>query len=292
MAINKKLLAVSIATTFSTLLMPGNARAIQLFSGTGANAGQALEDMKAALGGVQNVGGPTQGGFRQINWDGVGLNGTDINPNTKVIAQDTVNIPVDRFLSLGTLYEEEYTVSGDGFATVNPDTAGEFPAFSPKNTFAMFDDEPGEFEDRFIEQSFTLPGTTKKAATRGFGVMFQDVELAGSTSIELFNGSKSLGKFDVDPSASQEQQFLGILLDDPLITDVQITVGSKALFNFDGQTITSFGAEDLPNGIDLATTDNFIYAEPESVPEPATGWGALLVGLGVTTLFKKKKSLA
>jgi hypothetical protein len=296
MGTTKKLLIAIAGTLFATTAMGGEAEAatFQQFSGSGTvGATNALNQFKAAIGGVANVGGPKADGFRVINWDGVRLDGTDANPNTKVIVPGTtVNIPVDRFLGQGTLYAEEYTVSGDGFASVNPATAGEFPAFSPRNTFAMFDDEPGEFEDRFIEQSFTLAGTRTAAATRGFGTIFVDVELAKSSSIEYFNGSKSLGKFYVPTAKSGEPSFLGVLFNDPIITDVTITVGDKALFNFDGKTIRSFGPENLLKGIDLAVTDDFVYAEPTlavNVPEPSENLGLLLLGIGGTFALAKSR---
>ncbi|MFB2983206.1 hypothetical protein [Microseira sp. BLCC-F43] len=296
MTIAKKLPMLIGATLFA-ITAAGSAQAVTLFSGTGTpGATDAFNAMKAAIGGQANAGGPKANGFRTISWDGVRLDGTDINPNTKVIVPGTtVNIPVDRFLGQGALYAEEYTVSGDGFASVNPATAGQFPAFSPKNTFAMFDDEPGEFEDRFIEQSFTLAGTRTAAGTRGFGAIFVDVELAKSSSIEYFNGSTSLGKFFVDPAPkSGDPSFLGVLFDAPIVTDVTLTVGDKALFNFDGKTIRSFGAEDLLKGIDLAVTDDFIYAEPTTianVPEPGTNLGLLVLGgMGALALLKSNKN--
>lgn len=279
MNLAKRISSVTLTAiaTILTVNQAAQAASFQVFSGTGANATTAFDDMKAAIGGNNNgiTLGSQSSGFRTINWDGVRLDGTDIHPDTQVIdLNKTVVMPVDRFLRNGALYAAPYTVSGDGFSSVNPDTTGEFPFFSPQNTFTMFDFNPNSFEDRFIVQSFTVPGSTKKAATRGFGAIFTDVELAGSSSIEYFNGSKSLGKFDVTPSASGEPQFLGVLFDNPIVTDVVLTVGTNALFSFDGNQLNSFGGEDLPNGIDLAVTDDFIFAEPTTTPEPS-----LLLGL-------------
>jgi hypothetical protein len=279
MTISTKYIAIAVLTAIG-LSFSQAAMAIQIFRGTGTNATIALEAMKTAIGGQNNRGTPgTQpNGFRTIAWDGVRLDGTDANPNTQVIdLNKTVAIPIDRFAAVGALYEDVYAVSGDGFASVNPATAGEIIAFSPRNTFAMFDFDSNSFEDRFIEQSFTVPGSTIKAATRGFGAIFNDVELAGSSSIEYFNGSQSLGKFDVDPSASGEAQFLGVLFDEAIVTDVTLTVGTNALFNFNGNTINSFGAEDLARGIDIAATDDFVFAEPTIVPEASTSWSTIFV---------------
>ena len=79
-------------------------------------------------------------------------------------------------------------VSGDGFESVNPSLAGQFPAFSLLNTFAHIGEGDNQNE---VEQSFTLAGTSTPAATRGFGAIFLDVELPQTSSIEFFGGSDS-----------------------------------------------------------------------------------------------------
>lgn len=211
----------------------------------------------------------------------------------------TVIIPVNRFQAQGALFEDPYAVSGDGFSSVNPDTAGQFPAFSPSNTFVMQDQVPYQFDDRFIGQSFTIPGTTTAAGTRGFGAIFVDTELAGSTSIEYFGKDAaghevSLGTFDVPTGANGEPQFLGVLFDSPVVTDVNLTVGSNALFNFDGTHFQSFGAEHLAGGTDLVVTDDFVYAEPTmaaAIPEPST-YAMMLAGLGLLAFAAQRKKQA
>jgi hypothetical protein len=251
-----------------------------VFSGSGASATAALEAFRGAIGGVKNTAAAAQaGGRREINWDGVKLDGTDVGPNTTVVDPNkTVIIDVDRFKGQGTLFADPYAVSGDGFASVNAASGGQFPAFSPNNTFAMQDPNAGQFDDRFIGESFNLAGTTTAAGTRGFGAIFLDVEDAASSSIEYFghdaNGNQvSLGTFAVPVGGDGETQFLGVLFDSPLITEVNLTVGTNALFNFDGTQFQSFGAENVAQGIDLAVTDDFVFAEPTAaatIPVPGT----------------------
>lgn len=241
-----------------------------IFSASGADTTSVFNSFRTAI-----------GGGSRIAWDGVRLDGTDVNPNTRVIDPGkTVEIPVDRFRAVGAIYADPYTVSGDGFASVNPGSAGQFNAFTPRNTFAMFDTQPGSFEDRFIEQTFVLPGTNTEAATRGFGAIFLDNETAGASKIEYFGRdakgqSVSLGTYDVPVGKDGEAQFLGVLFDKPIITEVKLTVGTYALFNFDGKTLQAFGAENLPHGIDLAVTDDFVFATPtaiQPVPIPGAVW--------------------
>jgi len=267
---------IIVAAAAIGLLAPAHAAPV-VFSGSGLDATNAFDSFNAAIGADP----------RRIGWDGVRLDGTDANPATRIIDHGkTVEIPVDRFRAAGAIFADPYSVSGDGFASVNPGTAGQFPAFSPNNTFVMFDQTNGQFNDRFIEQSFVLAGTDTLAGTRGFGAIFVDVERLGSSSIEYFGrGPKGeeviLGKFDVPIGQSGQPQFLGVLFDAPFITNVALTVGTNALFSFNGTTVASFGAENLARRIDLAVTDDFVFANPQAVqavPEPET-YAMLIAGL-------------
>jgi len=239
-----------------------------IFSGAGTvGATTALNRFRAALGSVNNAGvpGPLINGRREINWDGVKLDGTDFGGNTDVIVPGkVVGIPVNRFQSRGVLFAEEYAVSGDGFVSVNPGVAGQFPAFSPPNTFAMFNETT-------IELSFVLPSfpntTPQPAAVRGFGAIFLDVEHGQSSSIEFFNGDQSLGKFFVPPGPSGQPEFLGVLFDSAVVTSVSLVPGEAEIFDFNETTRTvTPGPPDLTLnpalGIDMVATDDFVYSEP------------------------------
>jgi hypothetical protein len=260
-------------------LSPGNPVTVGVpltFSGVGGTnasggAHSALSAFEAAIGGANNGGNPPpqMGGFRTINWDGVALDGGDFGGNTVVIATDkTVGIPLNRFESRGVFFEEVYAVSGDGFATVNPGAAGLFPAFSPSNTFAMFNDN--SIDLRFVLAA--SPDTTPvPAATRGLGVIFRNVRTLNGTAIEYFNGALSLGKFFVPVSASSgDAEFLGVLFDDPIVTNVTITCGTDTLFNFDGATFSA-GSTDSPPTHNLVVTDDFVYAEPTTAANAVPG---------------------
>ena len=135
-----KIIAGVMVTTASLYIPSALSAPPVVYSGSGADATTALDAFRTAIGGITNTGAPQAAGFREINWDGVKLDGTDVNPKTQVVdLNHTVVIPVDRFQSQGALFADPYAVSGDGFATVNPASAGQFPAFSPNNTFVMQD---------------------------------------------------------------------------------------------------------------------------------------------------------
>jgi hypothetical protein len=249
-------------------LSPGNPVAAgtpMLFSGVGTAAvTSALGDFRAAIGGVNNGDKTTQaGGFRAINWDGVKLDGTDFGggANTTVISNgSTVAIPQDRFQTRGVFFGAIYAVSNDGFTTVNPTTAGLFPAFSPKNTFAMFNDNGIDF--KFVAPSASNTSLVS-AASRGFGAVFLNVEEANTTSIQYFHGSTLLDTVFVPVGTQGQPEFAGELFNNPIVTNVVLTLGTDVLFKFDGTTFGAGGVVDNPiQGHNLVVADDFDYAEP------------------------------
>jgi hypothetical protein len=251
-----------LALTLLALAALGAARAEaaqQVFTGSGtAGVTAAIAAFEAAIGGANNGGGPpAASGFRVINWDGVKLDGTDFAGNTTVIVPGSVvGIPVNRFDARGVTFAEVYAVAGDGFASVNPAIAGQFPAFSPANTFAMFN-EPS------IELAMNRPGDSlTPAATRAFGVVFIDVEDSNSASLELLRGSQSLAKVFAPAGGNGQPSFVGVLLDDAQATEIEIVPGDAQVFDFEHGTVTANGADNPGAGHDLAVTDDFVYAEP------------------------------
>lgn len=265
---------IAAASLLALVAMPATTAAAgpTVFSGAGtANAAAAFSAFKAALGGVDNGGNPPPqaSGFRTINWDGVRLDGTDFGANTHVIVPGkVVGIPINRFQARGAEFEEEYAVSGDGFVSTNPGVAGQFNAFSPNNTFAMFNDNT-------IGMSFVLPSAPNtppvQAATRGFGAIFLDVEKPNTSSIEYFSGSTSLGKFYVPAGPSGQADFLGVVFDTPIVTSVELDVGDAQIFSLsDGSVISGPPDLSLGGSNDLAATDDFAYGEPVC-PRTITG---------------------
>src|SRR5205823_6990383 len=226
----------------------------------------------AADGGANNaVNSATSAGFRTINWDAVKLDGTDFGGggNTTVISNgNTVGIPRDRFQQRGAFFDEVYAVSGNGFATVNPTVTGLFPAFSPSNTFAPFN-------GNVLDVAFVVPtganatGPVVPAATRGFGAIFENVELASTTTIEYFAGGQSLGKFNVPAGTSGQTEFLGELFASPVVTAVQIVLGTDTIFTFNGTTFSSNTTDTPGTGHNLVATDDFAYAEPQPIANAA-----------------------
>jgi hypothetical protein len=255
------------AEVLDAALSPGDpvqAVSAGVFKGGGDNASTAaaLAAFEAAIGGPKNTApAPQQGGFRTITWDGVKVDGTDNvagpGSTTVITPGHTVGIPLDRFQGQGVFFGAVYAVSNDGFADVNPNVAGLLPAFSPSNTFAMFNDNGIDF--KFVAPSATNTALVS-AASRGFGAVFENVEQPGTT-IQYFHNDTLLDTVDVPVSGTPgAQEFAGELFTQPIVTNVLLTLGNGVIFKFDGTTVTPGGANTATNN--LVSVDDWAFAEP------------------------------
>jgi uncharacterized protein (TIGR03118 family) len=268
------------AVVADAALLPGNAGSTTgtSFSGVGGTnasttagtANAALQAFEAGIGGVNNGAAPPPQatGFRAINWDGVALDGTDFGGDTTVIDPNhVVGIPTNRFQERGINFDAVYAVSGPAsasdsstFSTVNPSVLNLFNAFSPTKTFAMFNDKTIDFSFSLASAHTTTP---VPAESRGFGAIFKNVEIANTTSIEYFHNGTSLGKFFVPVGSVGQAEFFGELFNSSIVTNVTITLGTDALFSFDGTHFSAGPQTDDPaHGHNLVVTDDFVYAEP------------------------------
>ena len=231
-----------------------------------ANVARAQAAFEKAIGGANNGANPPEkaNGFRDINWDGVKLDGTDFNGHSTVIVKNkVVGIPVNRFQARGVIFDEVYFVAGDGFASVNPSVAGLLNAFSPKNIFAHTGDT--DLGVGFVTPS-NPPSQPVQQATRGFSAVFLNVEKPDTSNIEYENGSNTIGTFFAPAGPAGAQEFLGVLFNAPVVTHVDVNPGTAAIFNLENGKVVP-GPKDIARGgkANLAAVDNFDYAEPANV---------------------------
>jgi hypothetical protein len=150
-----------------------------------------------------------------------------------------------------------FTTGGTGFrndstdfAEVNASYAAQFNFFSANKIFAPVGSNQ-------LDQLFQVAGQPTPATTRGFGIVFSDVDVAEKTIIEVFaQDGSSIGKFAAPVrSDAGGLSFLGVTFDNPIIARVRITLGTGAL---------AAGVNDITDGgtVDLVVLDNLIYGEP------------------------------
>ena len=191
--------------------------------------------------------GEQPAGRREINWDGAAANPFN-NRN---------DFPADFFnqnVKVGAIY----TTNGTGFrndslsfSEVNPTYAAEFTAFSPTKIFAPVGSNQ-------MDQLFRVAGQPTPAVVRGFGIVFNDVDVADKTTIQLFaQDGSSLGTF-VSPvrTDTKGSTFVGVSFTDAIIARVRITLGTGAM----GPAVNDISAGGT---VDLVVLDNVIYGEPK-----------------------------
>jgi hypothetical protein len=207
-----------------------------------------VEAFRNLLGPLNTTPGATTG-RREINWDGVPDSLQD-----KALPLDFFNPTGDNAvasLQKGVTYAAigSFMVSSANFAEINSGSSSQFQAFSGSNTFANTTAAKWDV-------SFQKAGTTTSAAVQGFGLVFSDVDEDNSTSLEFFNGDKSLGKYFVPPhNATSSFSFLGVYFKNgEHIT--KVTVAHDGFLSDGTKDISDNGTRDL------VVLDDFIYSEP------------------------------
>lgn len=210
----------------------------------------ALTQFRSLLGDSLNTVPGKTSGRREVNWDGVpaALNNNDAFPFDFF---NTVGDAAPNGRKRGLFYMNNGTtlrVDSSDFAGIDPSYAAQFNAFSGKRTFSGAN-------NHITEIAFQIAGQTTPAFIRGFGVIFSDVDVASSTSLEFFNGTKSLGVFKAPVSGPNSFSFLGVHFPNEKVTRVRITSGNAKL---------AAGVKDISDGgtKDLVVMDDFFYSEP------------------------------
>jgi hypothetical protein len=235
------------------------------FSASGANpaAIQATVDLfRTALGNLNpNVAGSFGSGRREINWDGV--------PDALSAPN---NLPAN-FFNANSPRGAVFSTAGSGFQVsansgiapvefdnINATYSSIFQTFSPQRLFTALG-------SNVMDVNFFVPGSATAAFVFGFGVVFTDVDIANNTSVEFFDlNGQSLTKVFA-PTANNGLSFIGVVFNaGERVGRVRITSGNTALGPNDG------------GSVDVVAMDDFLYAEPQAVPEPVS---LALLGIGL-----------
>jgi hypothetical protein len=209
-----------------------------------------VDTFRAALGDPNNGNAPgVLDGRREINWDGGGA-----------VTPSPAPTP---FTGFQNSRGATFTTDGTGFLQAAPvDLAAtfgqpgyetDFQTFSP---LRLFTPVGSNITDAF----FSVPGSggSIPAVVSGFGAVFTDVDFDNTTSIQFFDVADVLLATIFAPPSNNGLSFAGVLFDaGEGIARVRITTGNAALGVPDGD-------------VDVVAMDDFLYSEPDAVPEPAT----------------------
>lgn len=253
--------------------------AVVFYEGSGSSPAAITgvrDSFRTAIGGGTTAGanGDFGGVRREINWDGVPSNLSDPN----AMPENFFNTTSPRGVVL--------TTPGTGFMVSANAGGATAPLFGFANDLQTFSAQKlfTAVNSNITDVSFFVPGTTTAATTSAFGVVFVDVEVAGSTKLEFFDQLNNL-IFSRDALAAGNQglSFLGgVATGGELISRVRITSGLN--------TFVANGTLGSPNP-DFVVMDDFIYATPTaragSVPD--SGSVSLLFGLSLLVLAGAKR---
>ncbi len=210
-----------------------------------------LTEFRALLGDPLNATPNQSAGRREINWDGVPANLTNVDtyPGDFFNNTDPTGPNGRKRGGVFTTPGTGFRISDNDFSDLLADYGTQFNAFSPARTFAPVG-------STLTEATFRLPGTTTPATVKGFGVIFSDVDAANSTTLEFYEGEKSLGTFKAPVrSDAAGFSFLGVHFPDNKVTKVLIKTGNAAV-----SSKRADGAE-----YDVVVMDDFFYDEPKAV---------------------------
>ena len=225
-------------------------------SGPQATVYSATGNITARVDEFRNALGPSNGGAageqpagrREISWDGAAANPFN---NRNDFPADFFNTTARNgavFTTAGTGFRNDSTL----FVDLNPAYAAQFNVFSPTKVFAPI----GSHQ---LDHLFQVAGQPTPAVSRGFGIVFSDVDMADKTTIQLFDRhGNTLGTYAAPVrSDAAGLSFVGVTFTDALIARVRITLGTGAL---------GAGVNDVTAGgtVDLVVLDNLIYGEPRN----------------------------
>jgi hypothetical protein len=208
---------------------------------------QALATFRAQLGDPVNlVPGEQASGRREINWDAVPAAFSNVN-----------TFPGNFFnLTRGQVFATEgigFRVDSNSLAELNPAYGSQFRAFSPTKIFISVGSP-------VMRVNFHVAGSNTPAQVNGFGVVFSDVDLEGSTSLAFFDAQGRLLKKVNAPvrSDANGHSFVGVTFSRPIVARVRIVAGQKGITG-SNQDITAGG------DADLVATDDFLGGEPHPI---------------------------
>jgi hypothetical protein len=259
----------ALATATTTLAFAGQASAAPVVrTAAGADAASitpARDLYRLDLGGGNTAGanGSFGGVRREINWDG-----------TPEPISDPALFPPGTFNNRGVNFANApaFMVSNNAtprFASLNATYPTAFAAFSPQKLFTPVGSTTHNVD-------FTVPGGTVPATTNGFGAVFTDVDVAGSSKIDYIGVDGKVLYSQAVPSTGNSDggfSFVGVSFNaGERVATARITTGNSAVTNTPGTSpadITQGGSGDV------VVLDDFLYGEPKQRTAASLKFGKL-----------------
>ena len=224
---------------------------------TPADIQAVVDAFRADLSGNNNgVGGTFSNGRREINWDAV----PDARSSPNNLPANFFNANSPRgavFATPGSGFQVSAKLGNPTstlvrFGNLNSAYVNFFSTFSPERLFTALDSV-------VTDVNFFVPGTSTPALTKGFGVVFTDINNVGGAQLDCYDAQGNLLFRRAAPIEKLPRQgllFIGVSFDSPVIAWVRIKTGNLPLGpnNVDG----------IPASADVAALDDFIYGEPQA----------------------------
>lgn len=209
-----------------------------------------VNEFRTLLGNPLNTTPNQTAGRREVNWDAVPANFTNTNtfPGDFFNNTDPAGPNGRKRGMVNSTPGSGFRISDNDFADLLAAYGDQFNTFSPLRLFTPIGSV-------ITETTFRVPGTTTLATVKGFGVVFSDVDNANATTVEFFEGDKSLGVFKAPVrSDAAGLSFVGVVFPDNTVSKVVIRSGNAAI---DG-SFTDGGQ------YDLVVMDDFLFDEPRA----------------------------
>ncbi len=230
-----------------------------VFQAVGADAGaigRTVDDFRKALGRLNpNDPGSRGEGRREVDWDGIPDSAADPNP----FPRDFLNVPLPgraAGIVLSTPGRTLLVSSDDANPTRTPVAFGRIDRTYPRQ-LATFSSErllAAVGRRNVVDVAFFVPGSSTRAATTGFGAVFTDVDLPGSTRLDCYDRHDNLifRMWAPHHRGAGGLSFAGVAFRLPVVWRVRLTGGNAGL-----------GSRDAPGrGADVVVLDDIVYGEP------------------------------
>lgn len=214
----------------------------------------ALTQFRSLIGDPLNTTPGQTVGRREVNWDGAPVNVTNNNAFPLDFFNST-DPAVGNARKRGLVYigaANSLRLDSTNYSEIETTYGDNFKPFSNKKVITSINSNITEIE-------FKVAGTNTPASVQGFGLVFSDVDQDNYTTVQFFDGNKSLGVFKAPVrSDANGHSFLGVHFANDKVTRIKITAGNGVLAQ---------GTLDVTNNgtKDLVVFDDFFYSEPKAL---------------------------